>query len=74
MAKMMRLADKDIKTTVLSFFYRSKKMDRSEIMIKWKKIKKRMEFWKQYKLNRNDNILHKCNLFFRLLQELFKYN
>lgn len=37
MAKMMRLADKDIKTTVLSFFYRSKKMDRSEIVIKWKK-------------------------------------
>lgn len=37
MAEMMGLADKDVKTIVLSFFYRSKKMDRSEIMIKWKK-------------------------------------
>lgn len=39
MAEMMGLADKDVKTIVLSFFYRSKKMDRSEIMIKMEKRK-----------------------------------
>lgn len=40
MAGMMELADKDVKATVLSFFYKSKKMNRSENMIKWKKKKR----------------------------------
>lgn len=60
MAGMMELADKDVKATVLSFFYKSKKMNRSENMIKWKKKKR-------YK-----KILMECMEIKNALSEIFK--